>query len=185
MTRIRVDWPVFALIGGVLLAQIAWLVGVPPFRGMDEWDHAYRAAAVAEGEWVAEPTEATRGTGAVLRVPEHIVAAARPECERLPYTKAGDCVGRPEGETVLIASGAGRYHPAFYALIGHPAKPFAGSYCAVRDANHRTACVLGILRARAALSSSLGVRERAAPGVRARAHPERALRVRDRGAERC
>ena len=127
MTKIRVHWPVYALIGGVLLAQIAWLVGVPPFRGMDEWDHAYRAAAVADGEWVAEPSDATRGTGAVLRVPEHIVAAARPECERLRYTTVGDCVGRPEGETVLIASGAGRYHPAFYALIGYPAKPFTGT----------------------------------------------------------
>ncbi len=97
MTRIRVDWPVFALIGGVLLAQIAWLVGVPPFRGMDEWDHAYRAAAVAEGQWVAEPTAATRGTGAVLRVPEHIVAAAGPECERLPTPKLVIASAAPKG----------------------------------------------------------------------------------------
>ncbi|HET8960447.1 DUF2142 domain-containing protein [Nocardioides sp.] len=127
MSRNRVDWPVLALVGGLLLAQLAWLVGVPPFRGMDEWDHAYRAAAVAEGTWVAEPTEATRGTGAVLRVPAHIVAATRPECERLPYTNAEDCVGRPDGETVLVPSGAGRYHPAFYALIGYPAMLFQGT----------------------------------------------------------
>jgi hypothetical protein len=125
--RIAHDWAAIALVCGVLLAQVAWALAVPPFRGMDEWDHAYRAASVAEGDWLADPTAATRGTGAVVRVPEHIVAAAGPECKRLPYTEDGDCTGRPVGESVLIASGAGRYHPAFYALIGYPAQAFEGA----------------------------------------------------------
>ena len=127
MTRGRLDWPVLALVGGLLLGQLAWMAAVPPYRGIDEWDHAYRASSVASGQWVATPEAATRGTGAVLSVPEHIVAAARPECRRLPYTGDPECVGRPdEPGFVEIASGAGRYHPAFYALIGYPALPFEG-----------------------------------------------------------
>ena len=53
--------------------------------------------------------------------------AARPECSKLPYTTRADCVGTPgEGDTVRVASGAGRYHPLFYELIGAPALPFHG-----------------------------------------------------------
>ena len=127
MTRFRLDWPVFALIGGLLLAQLAWVAAVPPYRGLDEWDHVYRASAVARGQWVATPEAATRGTGALVRVPEHIVAAARPECERLPYTGDPECVGRPsQAGQVDVASGAGRYNPAFYALVGYPSLPFEG-----------------------------------------------------------
>ena len=149
MSRARLDWPVFALVGGLLLAQLAWVVAVPPYRGIDEWDHVYRASAVARGQWVATPEAATRGTGAVLRVPGHIVAAARPECARLPYTGDPECVGRPSGAGhVDVASGAGRYHPAFYALIGYPSLPFEGvaALYAMRAAG-ALACLVMILLA--------------------------------------
>jgi hypothetical protein len=147
--RTRVGWPILGLALGLMLAQLAWVVAVPPYRGLDEWDHAYRAAAVAEGQWVAEPTAATRGTGAVVRVPDHIVEAARPECERLPYTGDPECVGRPTGTGyVEVASGAGRYHPAFYALVGYPALPFDGvaALYAMRVAG-AIACLLMMLLA--------------------------------------
>ena len=38
------------LVVGALLTQAAWLLSVPAFRGVDEFDHVYRAAAVARGE---------------------------------------------------------------------------------------------------------------------------------------
>lgn len=116
-----------AVAVGMLLLQLGWLVAVPPFRGMDEWDHAYRAAAVAEGQWRATPEAATRGTGALLDVPADIVAAAGDECDRLGYTGRDECEGTNQGDgTVRVASGAGRYHPIFYAVTGYPTLPFEG-----------------------------------------------------------
>ena len=118
---------VACLLVGVALIQASWILVVPPFRGIDEWDHAYRATAVAHGEWHADPTKATRDTGAFVRVPDDIVAASRPECERLPYTDAKDCVGTSNGDgTTSVASGAGRYNPVFYAIIGYASLPFEG-----------------------------------------------------------
>jgi len=105
-----------------------WVLVVPPFGGIDEHDHAYRAAAAARGQWSIDPVNATRGTGAWLEVPSDIVEAARAECKDLSYTKDRDCVGTPSGErTTRVASGAGRYHPLFYAVIGTVAKPFHGA----------------------------------------------------------
>lgn len=122
---------------GLLVLQLAWVILIPPFGGSDEFDHAYRAASVARGDWVADPANATRGTGAWLEVPRDIVVAARPECERLPYTTDDDCVGTTKGDDVRIASGAGRYHPLFYALVGWPSLPLHGTSAlyAMRAAN--------------------------------------------------
>lgn len=105
-----------------------WVLVMPPFAGSDEFDHAYRAAAAARGQWAIDPVNATRGTGAWLEVPSDIVDAARSECQNLSYTRDGDCVGTPDGHgTTRVASGAGRYHPLFYAVIGTVAKPFDGA----------------------------------------------------------
>lgn len=112
---------------GMLLLQLTWVFAVRPFGGTDEFDHTYRAAAAARGQWFVAPADATRGTGAWLDVPNDIVRAAQPQCEALPYTHTEDCVGTPHGDDMTrIASGAGRYHPLFYALIGTPALPFHG-----------------------------------------------------------
>ena len=104
-----------------------WVLVMPPFAGSDEFDHAYRAAAAARGQWAIDPVNATRGTGAFLEVPTDIVEAAQSECEDLRYTKDHDCIGRTDGDNRIVSSGAGRYHPLFYAVIGTAAKPFDGS----------------------------------------------------------
>jgi len=114
------------IAAGMLILQLTWAFAVPPFRGSDEFDHVYRAAGAARGQWFLAPADATRGTGAWLDVPSDIVRAARPHCQELPYTQDVDCVGTPNGATTRIASGAGRYHPLFYVLAGTPALPFGG-----------------------------------------------------------
>jgi hypothetical protein len=48
---------------GMLLLQLGWTLALPPFRGIDEFDHVYKTAAVARGDWFPTPTDATRGTG--------------------------------------------------------------------------------------------------------------------------
>ncbi|WP_148045012.1 DUF2142 domain-containing protein [Nocardioides marmorisolisilvae] len=122
---------------GMLVLQLAWILAIPAFGGIDEFDHAYRAASVARGEWAPRPVDATRGTGAWVHVPASFVDAARPECQLLKYTTDADCVGTRTGDTVRIATGAGRYHPLFYAIIGYPSLPFHGEAAlyAMRAAN--------------------------------------------------
>lgn len=120
------SWRVVAL--GLLLVQVVWILAVPPFRGSDEFDHAFRAAAVARGEWAPEPVAATRGTGAYVTVPTDLVTAAEFQCTSLPYTETSDCVGRAAGDgSMVVSSGAGRYQPVYYWLIGSAALPFDGT----------------------------------------------------------
>lgn len=114
------------VVGGLLVLEIIWALVVPPFRGSDEFDHVYRAAAAARGQLFVEPADATRGTGAWLNVPRDIVTAARVQCQDLRYTVDADCVGSESGDNIRIASGAGRYHPIYYALVGAFALPFSG-----------------------------------------------------------
>lgn len=117
----------YPLLTGLAVLLLSWILLVPPFGGTDEFDHAYRAAATAHGQWIPTPSDATRGTGAWLQVPHDIVDAARPECQARVYTTTSDCVGTAHGDTVRIASGAGRYHPLFYAVVGTAALPFHGT----------------------------------------------------------
>jgi hypothetical protein len=142
-----------AMLLGLCGLFAIWVLVMPPFAGSDEHDHAYRAAAAARGQWAIDPVNATRGTGAWLEVPSDIVKAARAECEHLNYTKDRDCVGTPAGTgTTRVASGAGRYHPLFYAVIGTVAKPFDGATAlyAMRFATALLAAAFVWISARAA-----------------------------------
>lgn len=112
----------------MLLLQAAWILTVPPFRGIDEIDHAYRAAAVAGGQFSAEEL-AENGRGGLVAVPGSIVAAAQAQCERLDYTGPDDCSPistLPDGR-VEVASSASSYDPLFYWVVGTLARPFEGA----------------------------------------------------------
>ncbi|MBS43221.1 MAG: hypothetical protein CMH83_08695 [Nocardioides sp.] len=113
---------------GFLLIQAVWILVVPPFRGADEFDHAYRAAAVARGEWVASDPVAD-GRGVLVTVPQDIVDAATAQCSSLPYTGPDNCTpAAEEGDgLVRVGSGAGTYYPGFYFLVGTVARPFDGA----------------------------------------------------------
>jgi hypothetical protein len=119
--------PVLLVVVGFMLMQAAWILTVPPFRGSDEFDHAYRAAAVADGEVIVNEW-ASDGHGLFVTVPRDLVEAARFQCERLDYTGPDNCVAS-EGATqnVRAASGAGLYHLAYYWFVGTMAKPFDGA----------------------------------------------------------
>ncbi|WP_091021877.1 DUF2142 domain-containing protein [Nocardioides szechwanensis] len=116
------------VISGFLLLQVAWMITIPPFRGIDEIDHAYRAAAVAHGDWVAGEW-APDGRGWLVEVPASLVAAAEPQCRELKYYGPDNCeaVATSADGDVLIASSAAGYHPAFYWVIGTAARPFDGT----------------------------------------------------------
>jgi hypothetical protein len=116
------------VITGFLLLQAAWVFTIPPFRGSDEVDHAYRAAAVARGEWVAGPPAAD-GRGWLVTVPGSLVTAAFAQCDYLGYQRPDNCsaVASVSDGNVLIASSAAGYHPAYYWVVGRAGLPFEGA----------------------------------------------------------
>ncbi|GAB3266101.1 hypothetical protein GCM10027448_43080 [Nocardioides dilutus] len=113
---------------GVLLAQAAWVLAVPPFRGMDEIDHAFRAAGVASGQWrLTEPAEG--GRGLLVEVPAELVAASQGQCESLPYIESNTCDGDGPGSdgTVLATTSAAGYVPVYYWIVGTAGESFDGA----------------------------------------------------------
>lgn len=125
MTTMRLR-PVAIAALGLLIVQLGWILAVPPFAGSDEFDHAYRATAVAHGQLVAPPSDATRGTGAMVSVPLDIVRASERQCLGLKYVTARDCSPPSDEPMVDMPSGAGRYNPAYYLLVGPASLPFEG-----------------------------------------------------------
>jgi len=117
------------LFVGALLVQAAWILTLPPFRGTDEFDHAYRAAAVAEGQWRSPGVPAAHGRGQFVSVPRDLVRAAHPVCASYAYTGHDNCnpVSDAGRGRVLVASAAASYNPLFYWVIGTPARPFHGA----------------------------------------------------------
>lgn len=106
------------LVLGLLTLQTAWVMTVPPFRASDEFDHAFRAASVAEGNWRATEPVAD-GRGLAVLVPPDLVRAARDQCEELGYTGSGNCRGVVQANgSVAVASGAATYNPAYYWVVG-------------------------------------------------------------------
>lgn len=114
---------------GVLLAQAAWILAVPPFRGMDEFDHAFRASGVASGQWRLTD-EAAGGRGLLVEVPAELAVAARGQCEDLPYIVSATCAGDGPGSTpgtVRVTTSAAGYEPGYYWVVGTAARPFTGA----------------------------------------------------------
>ncbi|MET3963548.1 putative small integral membrane protein [Marmoricola sp. OAE513] len=116
---------------GFLALQLGWILCVAPNYGIDEFDHSYRASSVALGHWEAgsEQVSADLGRGDLIPVRADVAEAARAACEARPYTRTFNC--RPyetlaNGE-VMLASGASRYNPVFYGLVGTLAAPFHGT----------------------------------------------------------
>jgi hypothetical protein len=121
-------WKVFALaLAGVLLVQLAWMLAVPPFRGLDEHEHALRADSVAHRNLTAI-TDKRSGMTDAVDADADLVAASTPVCEAFPDGIAVNCdpLGPVIDGRVLMRSSAASYHPLFYLAIGWPSVPFEG-----------------------------------------------------------
>ncbi len=131
---------------GYLVLQGLWILTVPPFRGIDEFDHAFRAAGAATGQWrLTEP--AAEGRGLEVVVPADLVAAASAQCDWLPYPGPDNCfpIAEVGEDQVVIATSAALYHPLWYAAVGQVSRPFDGAAAlyAMRIAT-ALVCALGI-----------------------------------------
>jgi hypothetical protein len=110
---------------GMLLLQTAWILAVPPYHAIDEFDHAYRAAGVAHGQWVLTE-QPDNGRGLAVAVPRDMVEAASAQCESLKYTQFANChpVEERADGLVVVATAAAPYNPLYYAVVGTAAEPF-------------------------------------------------------------
>lgn len=101
------------------LVIAAWAVAAPYDGAPDELEHVVRAVGVVSGEVAPEPTAARRGSGAFQTVPRGLV---RENCWAFRPETSAACAVPPDADTtpVVQPTGAGRYHPAYYALVGGP-----------------------------------------------------------------
>jgi hypothetical protein len=112
---------------GFFLMIGAWSVAVPYDGTPDEHDHVYRAIGVVSGDITPEPTAAVRGSGAFQTIPKGFEAT--PCWLPYPDKTPADCAGGdPSGDRtpVRVGSGAGRYQPVYYAIVGLPLKLWPG-----------------------------------------------------------
>lgn len=125
---------------GFFLLIGSWAVAQPYDASADEHDHMYRAYGVASGEIRPEPTAAIRGTGAFQTVAKGLIRpwpsvtvggqaawTVEPPCWLFKRASAA-CAEPPSADAtpVVVASGAGRYNPVYYGLVGMPLKLWPG-----------------------------------------------------------
>jgi hypothetical protein len=118
-------------VAGLAALQLAWIVVMVPYFGIDEFDHGLRASSVAAGHWQAGrgSVPSSRGRGDLIVVRADVAAAVGPGCASRPYTGPWNCrpVRTADPGHVLIASAASRYNPSYYALVGTVALPWHGN----------------------------------------------------------
>lgn len=106
---------------GYFMAIAGWALAAPYNASSDEYEHVYRAAGVAIGEFAPTPSAVVRGGGASQTVPAGLV---RHEdiCWQFNPVASAACATPPNGDDtpVRVGSGAGRYFPAYYAAVGLP-----------------------------------------------------------------
>ncbi len=117
-----------AFLAATLLVQLGWILVLPAFAGIDEFDHVFKADAVSHGQLGDSGTPAD-GRGGLVGVSDDVVTAASSLCASYSYTGRDDChpVGRLPGDRVTVASGAASYNPTYYAVVGLLARPFTGA----------------------------------------------------------
>lgn len=140
---------------GSLLAQAAWILAVPPYRGSDEFDHAYRASSVAHGYWMTWETP-RNGRGDLIPASKSLVLDGREICRWYTYPGPDNCRAVEDVGNGLtkVASAAARYNPVYYWVIGTPARFFEGAQ-AVYVMRMTGALLNALLIALAAMTSAL------------------------------
>jgi hypothetical protein len=115
---------VLAFVGFLLMIG-AWSVAAPYDGTPDEMAHIIRAAGVVGGQVAPKPAAAENGSGAFQTVPRGLV---RKNCWRYDARKSAACAQPPSADRTLVRvpTGAGRYNPVYYALVGGPVRLWPG-----------------------------------------------------------
>ncbi|GIH13967.1 DUF2142 domain-containing protein [Rugosimonospora africana] len=110
---------------GFFFMIAAWSLAAPYDGTPDEQAHIIRAAGVDSGQVAPAPVAASHGSGAFQTVPKGLV---RTNCWAYDQTKSAACATSPSADRtpVTVPTGAGRYNPVFYALVGWPLRLWPG-----------------------------------------------------------
>jgi Predicted membrane protein (DUF2142) len=113
-----------AFIGFFLMIG-AWSLAAPYDGTPDEQQHIIRAAGVVAGQIAPAPAAAVHGSGAFQQVPEGLV---RDNCWRFKTEVSAACATPPSANRTIVTAptGAGRYNPIFYLVVGGPLRLWPG-----------------------------------------------------------
>ncbi len=102
---------------------VIWSLSIARYGGPDEPAHVLRAAAVASGELLGEPSAGLPPGYRSQSVPAPLVTGD-PSCFRHDDDTAATCAApdREAAGTARAASSAGTYPPLYYALVGIPVR---------------------------------------------------------------
>jgi hypothetical protein len=113
--------------GLLWLLAASWSIGVPRYGAADEPSHVQKAAALVRGELTGRSAAPLPEGFRLVRIPAAFVA---PDISCYVYQPdvAAACQAYPEvSGDADVATAAGRYPPAYYALVG-PASLVASDY---------------------------------------------------------
>jgi hypothetical protein len=99
-------------------ASIAWSMATPIGASPDEPAHIIKAAAVAQGQLIGEPT--SEAAVILVDVPQSIAQAGSWPCYAFNPDVSAGCIPVTSSGTNLVESStsAGLYNPTYYALVG-------------------------------------------------------------------
>ncbi|MBT8225947.1 MAG: DUF2142 domain-containing protein [Dactylosporangium sp.] len=98
----------------------AWATAAPYNGVADEINHAQHAAGVGRGEFIPVKASQAEGAGAFHHVKAGLTKTDL--CWQGIPRESADCAAEPDGDQTLVRvhSYAGRYPPAYYAVVGWP-----------------------------------------------------------------
>lgn len=114
-------WRAFLLAWASIAAlAIAWAIATPLGASPDEPAHLIKAASVARGEFIGDPTDQPAVTR--VDVPEGIAESKGWTCYAFQPAVPASCMDFTEESSGLEPSttSAGLYQPFYYALVGWP-----------------------------------------------------------------
>ena len=120
-TRPLLTWTV--LLAVYLSVTLSWAFSTPLFGSPDEVQHVYRAAAVVRGEVIVATHGPAKVSGDTVYVPRQIVdLGIGAGCFALRPSVPASCPQRvlPSSRLVPAGTGAARYNPVYYSLVGLP-----------------------------------------------------------------
>ena len=100
-----------------------WSLATPLWGSPDEPEHFYRAYGVAHFQLVVPESHGPSGVGEYISVPAGIVKSARmTHCYAFNPNRTAQCMSDPTSNMtrVKVTSGASRYNPLYYVLVGLP-----------------------------------------------------------------
>ena len=113
-------WVWLVAVAAFFLMGAGWAIALPINGTYDESQHLVRAYGAASGQLYSAPAAAVRGGGAWFDVPRSLLPG---NLDCTWQGKGAASCQRPasaDRTRVRVGSAAGRYNPAYYAIVGLP-----------------------------------------------------------------